>query len=132
PRLARAPQVPAAAGVRAAPGPSVPMANTCCEPSALRAEATALPDRPRDVHPVRRGLTVTATAAELLSAKPPLPVKVAVSVWLPTPRDTGRGAWPLLSSCAVPSTVLPALKVTVPVGVPAGEVTSAGSTSGAP
>src|SRR5262245_62311142 len=38
---------------------------------------------------VAAGLTVTATAAEVLSAKPVVPEKEAVSVWVPIPRDTG-------------------------------------------
>src|SRR5262245_17152039 len=65
---------------------------------------------------VDAGLTVSARAAELLFAKPAVPVKEAVSVWLPTPSDTGRVAWPAALTCAVPSTVLPSRKVTVPVG----------------
>src|SRR5262245_532988 len=77
-------------------------------------------------------LTVWARAAEVLFAKSPVPAKEAVSAWLPTPSDTGRLAWPVASTCAVPSTVLPSRKVTVPVGVPAAEATEALSVTGWP
>src|SRR5262249_16358318 len=76
------------------------------------------------------GLTVWATAAEVLFAKLPVPAKEAVSAWLPTPSDTVKEAWPAALTCAVPSTVLPSRKVTVPVGVPAGEGTEALSVIG--
>src|SRR5262249_56921785 len=43
---------------------------------------------------VAAGLTVTAAAAEVLSAKPVVPKKVAVSAWVPLPSEVGRGARP--------------------------------------
>src|SRR5262249_49397210 len=60
---------------------------------------------------VAAGLTVRGTAAEVLFAKLPVPVKEAVSEALPTPRNVGSVAWPLASISAVPSTELPARKV---------------------
>src|SRR5262245_5446181 len=55
--------------------------------------AAGLTDDPRTIV-VDAGLTVTPTAAETLSSKPPLAAKEAVSVWLATPSDTARVAWP--------------------------------------
>src|SRR6516165_5877878 len=87
-----------------------------------------LTDDPR-VSVVAAGLTVTVAAAEVLAAKPLTPKKEAVSAWVPTNSDVGRVAWPVPSSGAEPSSVLPSLKKTVPIGVPAGEVTVAVSVS---
>src|SRR5262249_31303659 len=78
---------------------------------------------------VAAGLTVTATAAESLAAKPLTPKKEAVSEWVPTNGGVGRVARPVVSSGAEPSIVLPSRKKTVPIGVPAGEVTVAVSVS---
>ena len=60
------------------------------------------------------------------------PRRTAVSAWLPTPSDTASVAWPAALIGAMPSTVLPSRKVTVPVGVPAGEFTVAVSNYGLP
>src|SRR6516165_3610454 len=90
-----------------------------------------LTDDPR-VSVVAAGLTVTAAAAEVLAAKPLTPKKEAVSAWVPTNSDVGRVAWPVPSSGTEPSSVLPSLKKTVPIGVPAGEVTVAVSVSNCP
>src|SRR5262249_14780426 len=79
-------------------------------------------DDPR-VSEVAAGLTVTATAAESLLAKPLAPKKVAVSAWVPMPSDTGIVAWPVASSGAEPSSVSPSRKKTVPIGVLIGVVT---------
>ena len=49
-----------------------------------------LTDDPRATVVAAR-LTVTVTAAEVLSAKPPVPAKEAVSAWVPTPSDTAEG-----------------------------------------
>src|SRR6516165_2706304 len=81
---------------------------------------------------VAAGLTVTVVAAEVLAAKPLTPKKEAVSAWLPTNSDVGSVAWPVPSSGTEPSSVLPSLKKTVPIGVPAGEVTVAVSVSNCP
>jgi hypothetical protein len=78
---------------------------------------------------VAAGLTVTAAAAEALSAKPVVPEKEAVSAWVPMPSDTGMLARPAASSGAESSNVLPSRKETVPIGVPAREVTVAVSVS---
>ena len=61
-----------------------------------------------------------------------MPAKEAVSAWLPTPSDTPRVAWPAASTCAVPRTVVPSRKVTVPVGTPACEFTVAVSNTVCP
>ena len=87
-----------------------------------------LTDDPRATVVAAR-LTVTATAAEVLSAKPLVPKKEAVSAWVPMPSDTGMVAWPAASSGAEPRTVLPSRKMTVPIGVPAWELTVAVSVS---
>src|SRR5262245_39031226 len=86
----------------------------------------------RRVSVVAAGLTVTLAAAEVLLAKPVTPKKVAVSEWVPTNSDVVRVALPVVSSGAEPSSVLPSLKKTVPIGVPAGEVTVAVSVSSCP
>src|SRR6516165_10367764 len=78
---------------------------------------------------VAAGLTVTATAAEVLAAKPLTPKKEAVSAWVPTNSDVGRVARPAASSGAEPSSVLPSRKKTVPIGVPVWEPTVAVSVS---
>src|SRR5262245_11060529 len=90
-----------------------------------------LTDDPR-VSVVAAGLTVTVVAAEVLAAKPLTPKKDAVSAWVPTNSDVGRVARPAVSSGAEPSSVLPSWKKTVPIGVPAGEVTVAVSVSNCP
>src|SRR5262245_51092366 len=54
---------------------------------------------------VAAGLTVTATAAESLAAKPLTPKKEAVSEWVPTNSDVGRVARPVASSGAEPRNV---------------------------
>src|SRR5262245_6267257 len=90
-----------------------------------------LTDDPR-VSVVAAGLTVTIVAAEVLAAKPVTPKKEAVSAWLPTNSDVVRVARPVASSGAEPSRVLPSRKKTVPIGVPAGEVTVAVSVSNCP
>src|SRR5207248_8833652 len=68
-----------------------------------------LTDDPRATVVAAR-LTVTAAAAEVLSANPIVPAKEAVSAWSPIPRDTGRVARPAASSGAEPSSVLPSRK----------------------
>src|SRR5512142_1347283 len=93
--------------------------------------AAGLSDDPRATVVVA-GLTVSATAAEVLLAKPLLPAKEAVSAWLPTPSDTLRVAWPAASTAAVPTTVVPSRKVTLPTGTPAFELTVAVSSSVCP
>ena len=77
-------------------------------------------------------VTVTAAAAEVLPVKPPMPAKEAVSAWSPTPSDTESDGLAGGVDRREPSTVLPSRKVTVPVGVPAGEFTVAVSTSVCP
>src|SRR5262245_13861148 len=77
-------------------------------------------------------LTVSVTNADLLGAKALLPTKEAVSECTPTPSDRVSVAWPAVLTGAVPSTVLRSLKMTVPVGVPAGEFTVAVSVTGWP
>src|SRR5207248_3616296 len=102
--------------------------------AALAVKVTAWPvtagltDDPR-VSVVAARLTVTVAAAEVLSAKPLTPKKEAVSASVPTNSDVGRVARPAASSGAEPSRVLPSRKKTVPIGVPAGEVTAAVSVS---
>src|SRR5262245_39976608 len=86
--------------------------------------AAGLTDDP-SVTVVAAGLTVTATAAEVLPVKPAVPAKEAVSAWVPTPSGTVSVAWPSALTGAVPSAVLPSRKVTVPLGAPAGELTVA-------
>src|SRR5262249_56248521 len=76
-------------------------------------------------------LTVTS-ATPVLSAKPPAPTKEAVSAWRPTPSDTSRVAWPASLTRAVPRTVVPSRKLTVPIGRPPVEVTVAVSVTGWP
>ena len=93
--------------------------------------AAGLTDEPRATV-VDARLTVSVTTAEVLSAKLPVPAKEAVSAWLPTPSDTARVAWPAALTGAVPSTVVPSRKVTVPVGTPAAEFTVAVSVTGWP
>src|SRR6516165_9806250 len=78
---------------------------------------------------VAAGLTVTATAAEVLSANPVVPEKETVSAWVPMPSDVGMVARPAASSGAEPSSVFPSRKKTVPIGVPAWELTVAVSVS---
>src|SRR5262249_46941770 len=77
-------------------------------------------------------LTVTTAAAEVLSAKLPVPAKEAVSGWLPTPSAMVKSSWPAALIGAVPSTVVPSRKVTVPVGTPTAEVTMAVNVTGWP
>src|SRR5262249_20436257 len=77
-------------------------------------------------------LTGSATAAQGLAAKAPGAPLGAVTAGVRPPRDTASVAWPAVPTAAVPSTVLPSLKVTVPVGVPAAEFTVAVSNSVCP
>src|SRR5262249_47035454 len=77
-------------------------------------------------------LTVRATAAEVLFARLPVPAKEAVNAALPTPSGRVRVAWPAALTGAVPSTEVPARKMTVPVGPPAAAVTAAVSVTGWP
>ena len=109
------------AGRRAAPGATA--ATVAVKVTAWPVTAGLTDDLRATV--VAAGLTVTVAAAEVLAAKPVVPEKEAVSAWVPTPSDTVRVAWPVALSGAEPSTVLPSRKVTVPVGVPAREVTVA-------
>ena len=109
------------------PAPGATAATVAVKVTAWPVTAGLTDDRRATVVAAR--LTVTAAAAEVLSAKPLVPEKEAVSAWVPTPSDTGRVAWPAASSGAEPSTVLPSRKMTVPIGVPAGEVTVAVSVS---
>src|SRR5262245_1878461 len=81
---------------------------------------------------VAAGLTVTVAAADVLAAKPLTPKKEAVSAWVPTNSDVGRVALPVASSGAEPSSVSPSRKKTVPIGVPAWEVTVAVRVSNCP
>src|SRR6476619_2698775 len=87
--------------------------------------AAGLTDDPRATV-VATGLTVSATAAEVLAAKGPVPPYEAVRAWSPTPKVTTSVAWPVGPTAAVPSTMSPSRKVTMPVvGTPAGEFTVA-------
>ena len=63
----------------------------------------------------------------LLFAQPLAPVKAAVRVWLPTASAAVlKAAWPAPSTATLEAqTVAPSVKVTVPAGTPAPEVTVA-------
>jgi hypothetical protein len=61
--------------------------------------------------------TVTETAADVLERKLAVPVYWAVRLYVPAPRDVGGSvATPEEFRVAVPSTVEPFMKLTVPVG----------------
>src|SRR5262245_26058866 len=92
---------------------------------------TGLADEVRATE-VAAGLTVRGTAAEVLFTKLPLATKEAVSVVLPMPSGKVILAWPLASTGAVPCTLPPARKTTMPVGTPAADVTVAVSVTGCP
>src|SRR4051812_5449753 len=62
-------------------------------------------------------------ASPRLSEKLPVPANDETRSWLPTPRFTFMVACPVLPIRAVPRTVVPSRKVTVPVGTPASDVT---------
>ena|SRR5690349_13171134 len=68
-----------------------------------------------------------AASLPLLPSQPLLPVKVAVTVWLPTASvDVLNEAWPVASTVTLEaSAVAPSVKVTVPVGTPPVPVTVA-------
>src|SRR5437870_231991 len=67
--------------------------------------------------------TVCVTVAEALAANEALPLKAAMSEWLPTANVEMLSEALPLTSVTVPSVVAPSLNVTVPVGTPAFEVT---------
>jgi len=71
--------------------------------------------------------TSCAGALPLLVNQPVLPLNVAVTVWLPTARaDVVNEAWPVPSTATPEAkTVLPSVKVTVPLGTPPDDVTVA-------
>src|ERR1700722_4080979 len=71
--------------------------------------------------------TTCGAAVPLLLPKPPVPVKDAVMVWLPTASvEVENAACPLvLTATAEARTVDPSAKVTEPDGVPLVEVTVA-------
>src|SRR6185369_9828909 len=68
-----------------------------------------------------------ALSLPLLSAQPAAPVKEAVTVWLPTASAVVlKAAWPVPSTATLDARVVaPSVKVTVPAGTPAPEVTVA-------
>jgi hypothetical protein len=68
--------------------------------------------------------TTCGAAVPLLLPKPPLPVKEAVMVWLPTLRvEVENDAWPLVLTVTLEAkTVAPSANVTEPAGVPPVEV----------
>jgi hypothetical protein len=64
--------------------------------------------------------TVWVNADEVLGVKLESPLYTAVTEWLATDKtEVMNVAWSLLLRVPVPSMVVPSLKVTVPVGVPA-------------
>src|SRR5262249_31903880 len=73
-----------------APDPGATAATVAVNVTA-RPVTAGLADDPRAAAVAAR-LTVTAAPGELLSVKPPLPAKAAVSAWLPTSSDTARMA----------------------------------------
>src|SRR5262249_29951165 len=113
-----------------APAPGATIATVAVKVTAWPVTA-GLTDEPRATV-VEARLMVSVKAAEVLCVKPPVPAKEAVRTWLPTPSDTFKLAWPLIPTRAVPRTVVPSKKVTVPVGTPAAEVTVAVSVTAGP
>ena len=81
---------------------------------------------------VGAALTVWVTGKLELDAKAGSPLYAAVTTWSPTVRPTVETlAWPAVT-VPTPSGVTPSEKATVPVGVPAKDVTVAVKVTGAP
>src|SRR5687768_13945653 len=77
-------------------------------------------------------LTVCVSGAEVLALKMPAPRYSATMVWLPAGSCVVIDAMPLPFNVAVPSSVDPSTKRTVPVGVPEADDTVAVSVNGSP
>jgi hypothetical protein len=70
-------------------------------------------------------LTISVSTADVLAVNGSMPAKEACREWVPAWNGTSSRAWPLGSTAAWPSMVVPSKEVTVPPAVPEAAVTVA-------